>query len=199
MRRGQARTRHLVHRHTSDDVLDLPITTPDQGSALNDVLDLDVTRTPPQDLPDLSIGIAGALSTLVAGQAFLGGLANRVSIQQGFNASLVDALTEGVGSLVDADNYGTNMALYPRFQEFFRERKPPALIVWGVLDPDHLDVVTRQAVRDEPMPNQGIVRAVLRRIADQLILVARRRRRGPRRAVEAPNGEVVRPRPPSTQ
>jgi pimeloyl-ACP methyl ester carboxylesterase len=28
-------------------------------------------------------------------------------------------------------DYGTNVALYPRFQAFFRARRPPTLIVWG--------------------------------------------------------------------
>ena len=28
-------------------------------------------------------------------------------------------------------DYGTNVPLYPKFQAFFRERKPPTLIVWG--------------------------------------------------------------------
>jgi pimeloyl-ACP methyl ester carboxylesterase len=31
-------------------------------------------------------------------------------------------------------DYGTNVALYPRFQEFFRARRPPTLIVWGQHD-----------------------------------------------------------------
>jgi pimeloyl-ACP methyl ester carboxylesterase len=31
-------------------------------------------------------------------------------------------------------DYGSNVALYPRFQEFFRTRRPPALIVWGQND-----------------------------------------------------------------
>jgi len=31
-------------------------------------------------------------------------------------------------------DYRTNVELYPRFQAFFRERKPPALIVWGAND-----------------------------------------------------------------
>jgi pimeloyl-ACP methyl ester carboxylesterase len=31
-------------------------------------------------------------------------------------------------------DYGTNVALYPRFQAFFRERRPPTLIVWGKND-----------------------------------------------------------------
>jgi len=31
-------------------------------------------------------------------------------------------------------DYGSNVALYPRFQEFFRSRRPPTLIVWGKND-----------------------------------------------------------------
>lgn len=31
-------------------------------------------------------------------------------------------------------DYGTNAALYPKFQAFFRERRPPTLIVWGEHD-----------------------------------------------------------------
>ena len=31
-------------------------------------------------------------------------------------------------------DYRTNLALYPHFQQFFRERQPPALIVWGKND-----------------------------------------------------------------
>ena len=31
-------------------------------------------------------------------------------------------------------DYGTNVALYPQFQAFFRERQPPTLIVWGKND-----------------------------------------------------------------
>ncbi len=31
-------------------------------------------------------------------------------------------------------DYRTNTALYPQFQKFFRERQPPALIVWGKND-----------------------------------------------------------------
>lgn len=31
-------------------------------------------------------------------------------------------------------DYGSNVALYPKFQAFFRERRPPTLIVWGKND-----------------------------------------------------------------
>ena len=32
-------------------------------------------------------------------------------------------------------DYASNVALYPRFQEYFRTRKPPLLAVWGESDP----------------------------------------------------------------
>jgi pimeloyl-ACP methyl ester carboxylesterase len=31
-------------------------------------------------------------------------------------------------------DYGSNVALYPQFQAFFRDRRPPTLIVWGKHD-----------------------------------------------------------------
>lgn len=31
-------------------------------------------------------------------------------------------------------DYGTNVALYPKFQAFFRDKRPPTLIVWGKND-----------------------------------------------------------------
>ena len=31
-------------------------------------------------------------------------------------------------------DYGTNVPLYPQFQEFFRKYHPPAIIVWGKND-----------------------------------------------------------------
>jgi pimeloyl-ACP methyl ester carboxylesterase len=31
-------------------------------------------------------------------------------------------------------DYSTNVPLYPQFQAFFRDRKPPTLIVWGKND-----------------------------------------------------------------
>ena len=32
-------------------------------------------------------------------------------------------------------DYATNVALYPRFQEYFRSKRPPLLAVWGKNDP----------------------------------------------------------------
>ena len=32
-------------------------------------------------------------------------------------------------------DYASNVALYPKFQEYFRTRRPPLLAVWGKNDP----------------------------------------------------------------
>ena len=47
-------------------------------------------------------------------------------------------------------DYGTNVALYPKFQEFFRTRKPPALIVWGKNDAIFPAEGARPYLRDLP-------------------------------------------------
>jgi len=47
-------------------------------------------------------------------------------------------------------NYGTNVALYPRFQEYFRARHPPLLAVWGRNDPIFLPAGAEAFKRDLP-------------------------------------------------
>jgi pimeloyl-ACP methyl ester carboxylesterase len=47
-------------------------------------------------------------------------------------------------------DYRTNVALYPRFQEFFRERQPPTLIVWGAKDKIFPAEGARPYLRDLP-------------------------------------------------
>jgi pimeloyl-ACP methyl ester carboxylesterase len=47
-------------------------------------------------------------------------------------------------------DYRTNVALYPRFQEFFRERQPPTLIVWGKNDAIFPSPGARAYLRDLP-------------------------------------------------
>ena len=86
-----------------DDVLDRPIVLPSQAIVLSTILNLNVVTTAAQDQRYLAAALTNTLSALVSGQAFLGGLANRVSGQQSYNTALVDALASGVGSLVDAD------------------------------------------------------------------------------------------------
>jgi len=47
-------------------------------------------------------------------------------------------------------DYRTNVALYPRFQAFFRERKPPTLIVWGKNDAIFPPAGAKAYLRDLP-------------------------------------------------
>jgi pimeloyl-ACP methyl ester carboxylesterase len=47
-------------------------------------------------------------------------------------------------------DYQTNVALYPKFQEYFREEKPPLLAVWGNRDPFFLPAGAEAYLRDNP-------------------------------------------------
>ena len=47
-------------------------------------------------------------------------------------------------------DYGSNVALYPQFQAFFRSRKPPTLIVWGTNDVIFPADGARSYLRDLP-------------------------------------------------
>lgn len=47
-------------------------------------------------------------------------------------------------------DYRTNVALYPEFHRYFREHRPPALILWGENDPIFLADGARAFLRDLP-------------------------------------------------
>jgi pimeloyl-ACP methyl ester carboxylesterase len=47
-------------------------------------------------------------------------------------------------------DYRTNVALYPRFQEYFRTRRPPLLAAWGRNDPIFLPAGAEAFKRDIP-------------------------------------------------
>jgi pimeloyl-ACP methyl ester carboxylesterase len=47
-------------------------------------------------------------------------------------------------------DYKSNVALYPRFQEFFRTHRPPTLAVWGKNDPFFLPAGAEAFGRDNP-------------------------------------------------
>jgi pimeloyl-ACP methyl ester carboxylesterase len=47
-------------------------------------------------------------------------------------------------------DYRTNVALYPRFQEYFRTRQPPLLAAWGKNDPFFLPAGAEAFRRDNP-------------------------------------------------
>ena len=47
-------------------------------------------------------------------------------------------------------DYKTNVALYPTFQKYFRDHKPPLLAVWGKNDPFFLPPGAEAFKRDIP-------------------------------------------------
>jgi pimeloyl-ACP methyl ester carboxylesterase len=47
-------------------------------------------------------------------------------------------------------DYASNVALYPKFQEYFRTRRPPLLAVWGKSDPFFLSPGAEAFRRDDP-------------------------------------------------
>jgi pimeloyl-ACP methyl ester carboxylesterase len=47
-------------------------------------------------------------------------------------------------------NYASNVALYPKFQEYFRTKRPPLLAVWGKSDPFFLPPGAEAFKRDNP-------------------------------------------------
>lgn len=47
-------------------------------------------------------------------------------------------------------DYGTNVELYPKFQEYFRSRQPPLLALWGQNDPYFLPAGAEAFRRDLP-------------------------------------------------
>jgi len=47
-------------------------------------------------------------------------------------------------------DYASNVALYPKFQEYFRRQRPPLLAVWGKNDPFFLSSGAEAFTRDDP-------------------------------------------------
>ena len=47
-------------------------------------------------------------------------------------------------------DYASNVALYPKFQEYFRTKRPPLLAVWGKNDPFFLPPGAEAFKRDNP-------------------------------------------------
>ena len=70
------------------------------------------------------------------------------------NWALDQALLERPGNLeIQLDLFGdykTNVAMYPRFQAYFREHRPPTLAVWGQHDPYFLPSGAEAYRRDNP-------------------------------------------------
>ena len=69
-------------------------------------------------------------------------------------------------------DYGTNVPLYPAFQAFFRERKPPTLIVWGKNDKIFPESGAKPYLRDLPNAEYHILDSGHFLLEDQFETVA---------------------------
>jgi pimeloyl-ACP methyl ester carboxylesterase len=55
-------------------------------------------------------------------------------------------------------DYRTNLALYPVFQSWLRQRRPPVLIAWGEQDPYFTVAGARAYLRDQPNAQLHLLR-----------------------------------------
>ncbi|WP_299175989.1 alpha/beta fold hydrolase [uncultured Brevundimonas sp.] len=69
-------------------------------------------------------------------------------------------------------DYGTNVPLYPLFQAWFRERKPPTLIVWGKNDKIFPQEGAHPYLRDLPDAETHILNTGHFALEDQLHIMA---------------------------
>lgn len=67
-----------------------------------------------------------------------------------FDQSLLDRPGNNAIQLELLHNYPTNVALYPAWQQYFREHQPPTLVVSGANDPFFLPAGQRAFARDLP-------------------------------------------------
>jgi pimeloyl-ACP methyl ester carboxylesterase len=56
-------------------------------------------------------------------------------------------------------DYGTNVAAYPAWQAYLRERHPPTLVVWGRYDPSFLAAGAAAFARDCPAAEIHVIDA----------------------------------------
>jgi pimeloyl-ACP methyl ester carboxylesterase len=69
-------------------------------------------------------------------------------------------------------DYGSNVPLYPAFQAFFRERKPPTLIVWGKNDKIFPEAGAHPYLRDLPDAEMHILDSGHFALEDKLDVMA---------------------------
>ncbi|MFW7269669.1 alpha/beta fold hydrolase [Gluconacetobacter sp. Hr-1-5] len=69
-------------------------------------------------------------------------------------------------------DYGSNVPLYPQFQAFFRERKPPTLIVWGKNDHIFPEAGAHPYLRDLPDAEMHILDSGHFALEDKLDVMA---------------------------
>jgi flagellin len=104
-------TMKLFDANDQSGILDTQYTTTNGGvtysvSGILDALDISTLTDSPDDTADLEeiIGVVdGTLSSMTDAATSLGAVKARISIQQDFVKSLMDAVKRGIGQLVDAD------------------------------------------------------------------------------------------------
>jgi len=69
-------------------------------------------------------------------------------------------------------DYGSNVPLYPQFQAFFRDRKPPTLIVWGKNDKIFPEAGAHPYLRDLPKAEMHLLDSGHFALEDQLPVIA---------------------------
>jgi flagellin len=86
-------------------ILDSTFTTTGAGAVTVSVSTLSVSATgvDDADLDDMITAVDGALSNMTTAASTLGAAKKRISMQSDFVSNLMDSISRGVGSLVDAD------------------------------------------------------------------------------------------------
>ena len=87
----------------------------------------------------LAVLLCAFISTIALAKTEIGelrGAAFRIDVPDNWNhdQALLDRPGQKDIQLDLFYDYRTNVELYPKFQEFFRQRKPPTIIVWGKND-----------------------------------------------------------------
>jgi pimeloyl-ACP methyl ester carboxylesterase len=87
------------------------------------------------------------------------------------------------------------VALYPRFQTFFRDRRPPTLIVWGRYDPFFTMAGARAYQRDLPDAELHVLDAGHFALETHCLEVTALIRNSLKRRLGAGGGRLTHPRP----
>ncbi|GLY02458.1 MULTISPECIES: alpha/beta hydrolase [Actinoplanes] len=90
-----------------------------------------------EDTPEKREGVRPILSEETTEFQYTHGVADRTRLDPDAWLHDITQLARPGNDDIQLDlfkDYGTNVGLYPRFQEFFRTHRPPTLIVWGQND-----------------------------------------------------------------
>jgi pimeloyl-ACP methyl ester carboxylesterase len=106
-----------------------------------------------QNTPERRKALAGLVSPEITKFQYTDGMGDVTRISPDnwvHDQALLDRPGNSEIQLDLAYDYRTNVPLYPQFQQFFRDRKPPAIIVWGKNDKIFPAEGARPYLRDLP-------------------------------------------------